>query len=279
MEYTEIEVGVIGKFIQELPEILFSFGLKVLFAVVAYFIGQQMIKLCRKIMKKSLNRHNADKGVTQFIDSFLKFTLTALLLFFIATSIGIETASIVALIGSAGVAIGLAVQGSLSNFAGGVLILLLAPFKVGDYIKEDKNGNEGTVDEIQMFYTKLRTRDNKVIILPNGDLANSSMTNFTEQKSRMLIIPVGISYTSDLKLAKTILMDCVMRQPQVLKNEEVKVFVSELSDHAVMLEIRCWAQTDDYWDLKWNLQEEIKEQFDMAGIVIPYHQIDVHLHE
>lgn len=271
------EIGKIGKFIEELPETIFFLGMKILFALIVFFIGKQCIKGIRKLVKKSMDKHKADQGVAQFIDSFLKFTLTALLIFFIATGIGIQTASIVALIGSAGVAIGLAIQGSLSNFAGGVLILLLSPFKVGDYIKEDNHGNEGVVSEIQMFYTKLKTIDNKVIILPNGDLANSSMTNYTEQKQRMLIVPVGISYDADIKTAKNVIMDCMLREEAVIMDEDKKVVVSELSDHCVTLELRCWVSTGDYWNLKWSLQERIKEALDASGIEIPYHQIDVHM--
>ena len=184
---------------------LITFGLKIVLAIVFFFIGRKIITWIRKIVRKSFERSNADKGVEQFVDSLLKFFLYAILLFSIVTKFGVESSSIAALIASGGVAIGLAVQGSLSNFAGGVLILLLKPFVVGDYIIEDNHKNEGTVKEIQIFYTKLSTVDNKTIIIPNGTLANTSLTNVTAKEVRRLEIKVGISYDSDLRKAKKIL--------------------------------------------------------------------------
>ena len=170
----------VQNFLESLPEKALHLGVRVLLSVLVFVIGVQLIKLIRRILKKSLKRARADLGVVQFLDSLVKTVLYVVLVFTIATGFGVDAASIVALVGSAGVAVGLAVQGSLSNFAGGVLILLLKPFKVGDYIKEDNKGNEGTVTEIQLFYTKLTTVDNRIIILPNGTLANTSMTNVTE---------------------------------------------------------------------------------------------------
>ena len=173
-------------------------------------------------------------------------------------------------------AIGLAVQGSLSNFAGGVLILLLKPFKVGDYIKEDGNGNEGTVSEIQLFYTKLRTFDNKTIILPNGTLANTSMTNVTEAKIRRLDISVGISYDSDIRKAREVLLDMLKQDEAPLKDQVMRVYVDALADSSVNLGIQCWVAQEEYWEAKWRLTENTKEVLDRAGIQIPFPQITVH---
>ena len=276
LENLDIKPGVIEKFIQELPEKALRLGVRVLLAVLCFLIGMQLIKLVRRILKKSLHRAHADIGVIQFLDSLTKVVLYMVLIFFIASGFGLDATSIVALLGSAGVAIGLAVQGSLSNFAGGVLILLLKPFKVGDYIKEDGNGNEGTVSEIQLFYTKLRTFDNKTIILPNGTLANTSMTNVTEAKIRRLDISVGISYDSDIKKAREVLLDMLKQDEAPLKDQVMRVYVDALADSSVNLGIQCWVAQEEYWEAKWRLTENTKEVLDRAGIQIPFPQITVH---
>ena len=276
LENLDIKPGVIEKFIQELPEKALRLGVRVLLAVLCFLIGMQLIKLVRRILKKSLHRAHADIGVIQFLDSLTKVVLYLVLIFFIASGFGLDATSIVALLGSAGVAIGLAVQGSLSNFAGGVLILLLKPFKVGDYIKEDGNGNEGTVSEIQLFYTKLRTFDNKAIILPNGTLANTSMTNVTEAKIRRLDISVGISYDSDIRKAREVLLDMLKQDEAPLKDQVMRVYVDALADSSVNLGIQCWVAQEDYWEAKWRLTENTKEVLDRAGIQIPFPQITVH---
>lgn len=266
----------IQNFFTSLPEKALNLGVRILLSVVVFFIGVQLIKLARRILKKTLERAKADLGVIQFLDSLVKASLYVILVFSIATGFGVDAASIVALLGSAGVAIGLALQGSLSNFAGGVLILLLKPFKVGDYIKEDTNNNEGTVAEIQLFYTKLKTADNKIIILPNGTLANTSMTNVTEASTRRLDITVGIAYDSDIKKAKAVLLDMLKEDEATLKNEDMRVFVDTLADSSINLGIRCWVKKEDYWETKWRLTEETKYTLDAAGIEIPFPQLDVH---
>ena len=192
----------VNRFVQwfedQIPTLI-SFGIKVVLAIVFFFIGRAVIHGIQKMVKHSMQRANADTGVIQFVESFLKFGLYALLLFMIATNFGIETSSVAALIASGGVAIGLALQGSLSNFAGGVLILLLKPFVVGDYIIVANDGTEGTVKVIQIFYTKLTTVDNKTIVIPNGTLSNSSLTNVTARPERQLDLKVGIAYDADLE--------------------------------------------------------------------------------
>ena len=182
----------------------------------------------------------------------------------------------VALLGSAGVAIGLAVQGSLSNLAGGVLILILKPFLVGDYII-DAGGKEGTVTEIQLFYTKLLTPDNRTVILPNGTLANGSLINITTDKYRRCDISVGISYSSDIGAARETLMELLAEDEAVLKDKEMRVVVDQLGNSAVELIVRCWFTNEEYWDGRYRLTEGIKYALDRAGIQIPYPQIDVHM--
>ena len=273
----EIDVGVIEKFLQELPDKALHLGIRVVLAIVVFFIGTQFIRIVRKIVKKSMQRANAETGVTQFLDSLIKAVLYILLVFMIASSFGLDATSVVALIGSAGVAIGLAIQGSLSNFAGGVLILLLKPFKVGDYIIEDSNKNEGTVVEIQLFYTKLATMDNKVIILPNGTLANTSLTNVTANRMRRVDLRVGISYEADIRHAKQVITDVLREDEDTLKDRELFVFVDELGDSSVVLGVRCWFLNEDYWEGKWRITEEIKYALEQNGISIPYPQMDVHM--
>lgn len=275
----EIDIGVVERFFKELPEKAWNLGVRVLLSVIVLFIGIQLIKMIRKIVKKSLMRGNADKGVIQFVDSFVKASLYVLLIITIASGFGLDAASILALLGSAGVAIGLAIQGSLSNFVGGVLILLLKPFKVGDYIKEDSNGNEGVVTTIELFYTKLTTPDNKVIVLPNGALANSSLTNVTACDSRRMDLIVGISYDSDIRQAKEVLQRVLEEDEAVLKDKEYFIYVEDLAESSVNMGIRCWFSMDDFWKGKWRVTENVKYALDEAGITIPYPQMEVHLKE
>ena len=180
---------------------------------------------------------------------------------------------------SCGVAIGLALQGSLSNFAGGVLILILKPFIIGDYIIEDNKGREGTVKEIQLFYTKLLTVDNKTVIIPNGTLANTSLTNVTAQDKRRLDLSVGISYDADLKKAKQLIEELLRKDEDVLQNEDITVFVDSLGDSAVVIGARGWVKKEAYWTAKWRLTENIKLTLDENGIEIPFNQVVVHMKE
>lgn len=275
----EVDIGLLEKFLEELPDKAMRLGMRVVLAVLVLILGIQLIKIIRKLVKKSMQKGNADLGVTQFIDSFLKVSLYILLVITIASGFGMDAASILAVLGSAGVAIGLAIQGSLSNFVGGVLILLLKPFKVGDYIKEDTKGNEGTVIAIELFYTKLATVDNKVIVLPNGTLANSSLTNVTACDSRRLDISVGISYNSDIRQAKEILQRVLEEDEAVLKDKEHFIYVEELADSSVKMGIRCWLKMDEFWAGKWRITENVKYALDDAEIEISYPQIDVHVKE
>ena len=271
------KISIFEKFLQELPQKALNLGVRVVLALLVFFIGGQIIKLIRKILKKSLTRAGADTGVIQFLDSLVKVVLYVILIMMIGTSFGLDAASVIAVVGSAGVAVGLALQGSLSNFAGGVLILLLKPFKVGDYIIEDTKGNEGVVSEIQLFYTKLTTPDDRIVVLPNGTLANSSLTNVTTTYKRRLTVQVGISYRADLKKAKQVMHDAVSADTGVLKEEPVVTFVDDLGDSAVVLGTHCYVRNEDYWNVRWRLLEEIKLAFDAEEIEIPYPQLDVHM--
>lgn len=256
---------------------LISFGIKVIISLIVFFVGRMVINWVRKIVRKAFERSKADEGVAQFVDSLLKFGLYAILIFSIATNLGVDTASVAAIIASAGVAVGLALQGSLSNFAGGVLILLLKPFTVGDYIIEDNHKNEGTVKEIKLFYTKLTTIDNKTIIIPNGMLANNSLTNVTEKDERRLDLKIGISYEADLRKAKELIRNLIDKEARINQDKEILIFVDELGESAVILGVRAWVKTDDFWDVKWQFFEDVKLAMDEAGIEIPYQQVEIHM--
>ena len=272
-----IKPGVLKTFLSALPEKAMNLGIRVLLAVLVFLIGVQLIKLIRSIIRKSMKRANVEVGAVQFVDSFIKAAMYIILVLTIASSFGLDAASIVAVLGSAGVAIGLAVQGSLSNLAGGVLLLILKPFKVGDYIKEDSSGKEGTVTEIQIFYTKLLTFDNQTVILPNGSLANNSLINVSAEPHRRMDIKIGISYKADLKKAKDVLLQVLETDEKTSKDKDRLVFVDELAESAVVLGVRCWFAQEDFWSGKWRITENCKLALDEAGIEIPYNQLDVHV--
>lgn len=273
----ETDAGVIREWLESLVPGILGFGLQILLAVLVYFIGTKIIKLSRKFLKRWLEKADADIGAKQFLDALLKYVLYFILIVLILTLFGVTTASVVAVVGSAGLTVGLALQGSLSNFAGGVLILLLKPFKVGDYIKEDTHGNEGTVAEISIFYTKLLTVDHKTIVIPNGTLANSSLTNVTHSDIRRVDLEIGVAYEADFKKAKQIMYELAEKEIGRLPQEEIQVFVSELAASEVKIGLRLWVKNEDYWDVKWRLTENLKLAFDEAGVEIPYQKVDVQM--
>lgn len=273
------DVNVFIQYLQDHIPNLIGFAIEIVLALIFFFLGRIVIKWIRKLTRKMLERSNVDKGVETFVDSLLKFMLYGILLFTIATKFGFDTASVAALIASAGVAVGLAVQGSLSNFAGGILILLLKPFVVGDYIIEDNHGDEGTVKEIQLFYTKLLTFDNRTVVIPNGMLTNNSLTNVTHMDERKLELKVSISYESDLLKAKAVLADLIQKESRIMQDKEHRIFVDELGDDGVILGMRCWVSTEDYWNVRWDMLEGIKLTFDRESIVIPYRQMNVRIQE
>lgn len=269
--------GVLKGYLEEMVPMLVDFALRVAFALLIYLFGKKIIKWIRKLLKRALEKSAADEGACQFLDSAAKILLYIVLAVAVINQLGIATTSMAAVLASAGLAVGLALQGSLSNFAGGVLILLFKPFKVGDYIIEDTHKNEGTVTEIQIFYTKLLTVDNRTVVIPNGTLANSSLTDVTNQDKRRIDLYVGISYDSDIKKAKELLSQIVDKEPARLQDEETVVFVDSLEDSSVRLGLRFFTATPDYWSAKWRVTEEIKVRFDENEIEIPYNQLTVSL--
>lgn len=254
---------------------LLSFGYRLLIALIIILIGMRVIKSGRKVLQRTFERMELDLSLSKFLISVLDAIAYALVIFIAADKIGIPSASIIALIGSAGLAIGLSLQGSLANFAGGILILVMRPFVVGNYIICDKA--EGTAHDIGLVYTTLMTVDNKKVTIPNGNLSNDTIINVTVQEKRRVDIRVGIGYSSDMKAAKTILESIYRSHPLVLEEDGITVFVDELADSAVMIGGRGWTKTEDYWKAKWDITESIKERFDEAGIEIPFNQLDVNI--
>lgn len=254
---------------------LTSFGLRLIMAALILFIGIRIGKIVRRMLAHTFERIDMEVTLRKFLLSSVYVVICGLTLFIAADKIGISSASILALLGSAGLALGLALQGSLSNFAGGILILLMKPFKVGDYIL--CKGEEGTVSSIGLVYTTLHTVDNKQVIMPNGTLSSSVLTNVTAQDRRRLEIKVGIGYSSDLKKAKDLLHELFETHSKMLLDDPVVSFVDELASSTVVIGARGWVATGDFWAVKWDLMEKIKLCFDQEGIEIPFQQLDVHL--
>lgn len=257
-----------------LPDLI-SFGIKLLLALVIFFIGSRIIKLIHHMLYRSFKRVDMEVSVRKFLLSVLNAALYCLLVFIIAGQIGVNSASIVALLGSASIAVGLAIQGSLANFAGGVLILLMKPFRVGDYIIS-KDG-EGTVHTIGLVYTVLTTSDNKQVVIPNGTLSNSALTNVTAMDKRRVDVMVGIGYDSDLKKAKEIMENIFRGHGAILKEEPIEVFVNDLAQNTVSIGGRGWASTGDYWTARCEIMEQIKISFEEAGIKIPRSRMEVYV--
>lgn len=269
--------GVIKTYLENFLPSLLSFAIQVVVAVLVLVIGTRIIKGIVKMLKKGFERRNMEIGVSNFLANLIKYMLYFVLIMVILSWFGIATGSVVAMLGSAGLTIGLALQGSLSNFAGGVLILVLKPFKVGDYVSVNGDSVMGTVMDISMFYTKIRSDDNKVVHIPNGGLADSNITNFTMLDKRRIDISVGVAYDADLSQVKKVLTQVVDRQETVLKDEPVNIFVKELGDSAVDMGIRVWVKNEDFWPTKWKLTEDVKLALDENGISIPFPQMDVYV--
>ena len=256
-------------------ELIIQYAPKVLLAIITLVIGLWVIKFIVKGIKKGLEKSKVDESLKKFLTSLFSTLLKILLFISVASMIGIETTSFVAIMGAAGLAIGFALQGSLGNFAGGVLILLFKPFKVGDFI--DAQGYMGSVKAIQIFNTILKTPDNKTIIIPNGGLSSGSITNFSTEPTRRVDMTFGIGYGDDLKKAKEALNNIVNADSRVLKDPAPMVVVSELADSSVNFAVRVWVNAADYWGVFFDTHETVKLEFDKKGISIPFPQQDIHL--
>ncbi|MEE1314047.1 MAG: mechanosensitive ion channel [Lachnospiraceae bacterium] len=268
---------ITDKVIEKAIENLTAFGSDLFWALIILIVGMKLANYLSKLAKKFIQKSSIDESVGSFLFSIVRIGSKVLVIFMAATQLGIAGSQFTALLASAGVAIGLALQGSLSNIAGGCLILLLKPFQVGDYVKEDSHGNEGTVAAIDLFYTRIQTIDNKVVVVPNGVITNASLTNVTRQEERLLDIRVGIGYDSDITLAKKIIAEIATSHTDTVKEDSIQVFVDNLADSCVSMGLRVWVPTDLYNPVRWDILEKIKLEFDRNGISIPYNQMDVHI--
>lgn len=246
-----------------------------LLALVTLLIGLWVIKLVTKGVRKAMEKGNVEESLRKFLLSLINIGLKALLLISVAGMVGIATTSFVAVLGAAGLAVGLSLQGSLSNFAGGVLILMFKPFKVGDVI--ETQGYTAKVHAIQVFNTILKTPDNKTIIIPNGPVSNGSIVNYSTEEQRRVDFSFGIGYGDDLKKAKDILMDLLNKDARVLQDPAPFVRLGELADSSVNITVRAWVNAADYWDVHFDMMEQVKTEFDANGISIPFPQQDVHV--
>jgi len=257
---------------------IIDFGFKLILVAIVILIGFKIVNIFEKYLRKEHKFEKMDESAKGFIVSFIAIALKCIVVVMCISILGVSNASIVAAIGSCGVAIGLALQGGLSNIAGGVMILIFKPFKVGNYIMTD-NGYEGTVKSITMFYTIITTVDNKLIMIPNGILTSSTVTNFTGAKKRRVDIDLSVSYNTDIDKVKKVVSDILEKHELILENEQKVVRVKEHADSALIFTVRVWAKTDDYWNVKFDLLEQIKEAFDKNKIEIPYPQLDINMKE
>ena len=276
-EITEIanDVSRLQKTIDSLYEKAIAFGIRVLVAIAIFIVGRFIIKKILKIVDKIFQKSNIEKSVARFVNSFLNVICYVVLIIIICKQVGIDTTSFVAILASGGLAVGLAFEGSLSNFAGGILILIMKPFKVGDYIIS--NGVEGIVEKIDIFYTSLNTIDNKAVKLPNGTLSNSILTNCSMNSERRVDIECGISYDADILEAKKVFEEVMYSYPHILKNKDNQVVVKNLGENSIVLELRMWVKAENYWDGKFFVNENLRVNLKKAGITIPYNQLDVHI--
>lgn len=265
----------ISGYLEQASDLIIQYGASLVLAIVTLLIGLWIIKRLVGVVSKALDKRQVDPSLKPFLLSIIGALLKVMLLISVAGMVGIEMTSFVAVLGAAGLAVGLALQGSLSNFAGGVLILLLKPFKVGDFIEAD--GYSGTVREIQIFYTYITTVQNQEIIVPNGDLSNNAIKNYSYHDTRRMDLTFGIGYTDDMDKAKGILRRLVEAENNILKEPAYDVFVEELADSSVNYRVRAWAKTSEFWPIVNNFPEKVKKAFDAEGIGIPFPQMDVHL--
>lgn len=255
-------------------QLIMAYGPKLIAAIAIWIIGSWTIKIIIKGLRKAMEKRDYDISLKKFLMSLLSWSLKIVLIVVVLGTVGIETTSFAAILAAAGLAIGLALQGSLGNFAGGVLIMIFKPIKIGDYI--EAQGESGTVKEIGVFTTKLTTPDNKEIIIPNGSLSNGNITNYSVEDTRRVDFTFGVGYDSDIKKTKEVILSVINSHPLILKDPAAAVNVSELADSSINFFTRVWVKKEDYWGVKFDITEQTKEALDAAGIEIPYpHQVEI----
>lgn len=258
--------AVVGTFVT-------AFGMKILAAAAVWFVGLYAIRLVMGLVDRAMERRKTDETLNRFLHSFLRMALKILLFISVVSILGVPTASFIAVLGAAGLAVGFALQGSLSNFAGGVLILIFRPFKVGDYI--EGGGHSGTVREIQILYTVLVTPDNKTVVIPNGSLSNSSVVNYSLNETRRVDFTFGVGYGADIAEVKRVIGQVAAAHELILQEPAPFVRLAEHGDSAIVFAVRVWVEKEDYWTVFFDLQEQVKEALDQNGIEIPYPHVDV----
>lgn len=273
----EISTEQVSNYMDTAVDMAMRYGPQLILAIVVLIVGMWIINRFVRVMGKGMERSSVEPTLARFLSSLVSIGLKALLLISVASMVGIATTSFIAILGAAGLAVGLALQGSLGNFAGGVLVLLFKPYKVGDFI--DAQGVAGTVSEIQIFNTIIKTADNKVIIIPNGAVSNGIITNFSMEATRRVDFVFGIDYGDDIKKAKEILARLIDADSRALKDPAPVIVVSGLGDSSVNITCRVWVNAPDYWGLNFDLIELVKITFDQEGISFPFPQRDVHMHQ
>lgn len=257
-------------------DLIITHGLAIVMAIVVLIVGLMVIKWIVNTIGRVMEKRNVDASLRPFMRTMIATLLKIMLVISVIGMVGIETTSFIAVLGAAGLAVGMALSGTLQNFAGGVIILILKPFRVGHFI--EGAGHAGTVREIQIFYTYITTPTGQEIILPNSALSNNSIINYSFNPSRRLDMTFGIGYDDDIDKAKAILQKIADEESRFLEDKGVNIFVEALADSSVNFRLRAWANSSDFWDISNNLSEKVKKAFDAAGVSIPYPQRDVHLH-
>ena len=262
---------------ERLFHLLTVYGLRVVYAIVIFIVGRWVAKAVTRLIRRIMSSKNVDETVTNFTASLSYIALLAFVIIASLNKLGIQTTSFIAILGAAGLAIGLALQGSLSNFAAGVLIIIFKPFKDGDYV--EGGGAAGTVDKVEIFSTQLITPDNKTVIVPNAKMMGDNIVNYSAKGTRRVDMVFGIGYNDDIDKARDLIQDIIASDNRILKDPAPDIVVSELADSSVNLATRVWSSVDDYWDILFDTTEKVKKRFDAENISIPFPQSDVHMYQ
>ena len=267
----------LNSILPKLQETVTLYGLKIIAAILIFIVGRWVARGLKRLAVRALKKANVDDTLVSFIGNLTYIALLAFVIIAAINQLGVQTTSFIAVLGAAGLAIGLALQGSLANFAAGVLMIIFRPFQAGDYV--EGAGVAGVVEEIQIFTTKLKTPDNKAIIVPNAKMMGDNITNFSAKEERRVDMVIGVGYGDDLKKVRQVIEEVLANESRVLKEPEPTIGVLELGDNSVNFAVRPWVKTEDYWGAYFDLTETIKRRFDEEGISIPFPQRDVHLYE
>jgi small conductance mechanosensitive channel len=267
----------VNSFWDKINDVVITFGPRLIGAIITLIIGWWIIGIIQRSMRKSFEKREMEPSLRGFLNSMIGILLKVLLLISVIGMIGVQMTSFIAILGAAGLAVGMALSGTLQNFAGGVIILLFKPFKVGDYI--EAQGHSGSVNEIQIFNTILKTPDNKTIIIPNGGLSTGSMINYSTEPQRRVDFVFGIGYGDDVDKAKAVIQQLIDGDERILKDPAPFIAVSELADSSVNLVVRVWAEASNYWGIHFDMHEKVYKTFDKEGLNIPFPQMDLHVHK